>query len=52
MKSNTFWTTKEEDMLIDMTNNGYTIKEISYSLNRSKYSVQCKRKLLKKDNRI
>ena len=51
-KSNTAWTRSEEEELIRLTNMNYTIKEIMPILSRSKYSIQCKRKYLRKQKRL
>lgn len=51
-KSNSSWTRNEEETLIKLTNLNYTVKEIIPILNRSKNSIQCKRKYLRKQNRL
>jgi len=42
------WTSEEEKTLLDMKNNGKTIKEIAKALNRTKKSVELRFYTLKK----
>lgn len=51
-KSNTAWTRKEEEMLINMISKNKSLDDIVKSINRTKDSISSKRTRLRKENRI
>lgn len=51
-KSNTSWTRKEEELLIEMFLCNKTLDEIVKTINRTKDSIHCKRRELRKQKRI
>lgn len=52
LKSNTPWTTSEEEELISYCLKGYSTKKMISLLNRSEDSILCKKKQFRKENRL
>lgn len=51
-KNNSPWTRKEEELLISLCMKGLSNKEMVPILNRTEYSIECKRKYLRRQDRL